>query len=98
DPAKGSAGSDYIRFFMFYSSLTQLDSALTPRMNLAESVDSSDAKVWVIKLRKGVNFHDGKALTPADVVYSLMRHKNAATASKVKTLADQFADAKQTRR
>jgi len=96
DPAKGSAGSDYIRFFMFYSSLTQLDSALTPRMNLAESVDSSDAKVWVIKLRKGVNFHDGKALTPADVVYSLMRHKNAATASKVKTLADQFADAKQT--
>jgi peptide/nickel transport system substrate-binding protein len=96
DPAKGSAGSDYIRFFMFYSSLTQLDASLTPRMNLAESIDSSDAKVWVIKLRKGVNFHDGKPLQPADVVYSLMRHKNPATASKVKTLADQFADAKQT--
>ncbi|ABE36597.1 bacterial extracellular solute-binding s, 5 Middle family protein [Paraburkholderia xenovorans LB400] len=96
DPAKGSAGSDYIRFFMFYSSLTQLDASLTPQMNLAESVDSSDAKVWVIKLRKGVIFHDGKALAPADVVYSLMRHKNPATASKVKTLADQFVDAKQT--
>ncbi|MDN2853814.1 hypothetical protein PAJ36_09295, partial [Campylobacter jejuni] len=26
--------------------------------------------------------------------FSLMRHKNAATASKVKPLADQFADAK----
>ncbi|MGF6805129.1 peptide/nickel transport system substrate-binding protein [Paraburkholderia sp. Clong3] len=96
DPAKGSAGSDYIRFFMFYSGLTQLDSSLTPRMNLAESIDTSDAKVWVIKLRKGVTFHDGKPLAPADVVYSLMRHKNPATASKVKTLADQFVEAKQT--
>ncbi|WP_244818282.1 ABC transporter substrate-binding protein [Caballeronia sp. Lep1P3] len=96
DPAKGSSGSDYIRFFMFYSSLTQLDGSLTPRMDLAESIDTSDGKTWVIKLRRGVTFHDGKPLTPADVAYSLMRHKNAATASKVKTLADQFADAKQT--
>ncbi|WP_213303169.1 ABC transporter substrate-binding protein [Paraburkholderia sacchari] len=95
DPAKGSSGSDYIRFFMFYSPLTQLDASLTPRMDLAESVESSDGKTWIIKLRKGVNFHDGKALAPADVVYSLMRHKNAATASKVKTLADQFVDVKQ---
>jgi peptide/nickel transport system substrate-binding protein len=96
DPAKGSAGSDYIRFFMFYSGLTQLDASLTPQMNLAEALDTSDAKTWVIKLRKGVAFHDGKALTPADVVYSLMRHKNPATASKVKSLADQFTDVKAT--
>jgi peptide/nickel transport system substrate-binding protein len=96
DPAKGSAGSDYIRFFMFYSGLTQLDASLTPQMNLAEALDTSDAKTWVIKLRKGVAFHDGKALAPADVVYSLMRHKNPATASKVKSLADQFTDVKAT--
>jgi peptide/nickel transport system substrate-binding protein len=96
DPAKGSAGSDYIRFFMFYSGLTQLDASLTPQMNLAEALDTSDAKTWVIKLRKGVVFHDGKALAPADVVYSLMRHKNPATASKVKSLADQFTDVKAT--
>lgn len=92
DPAVGSTGSDYIRFFMFYSGLTQLDESLTPQMNIAESVSSSDAKTWIIKLRKGVTFHDGKPLAPADVVYSLMRHKNPQTASKVKTLADQFAD------
>jgi peptide/nickel transport system substrate-binding protein len=96
DPAKGSAGSDYIRFFMFYSGLTQLDASLTPQMNLAEALDTSDAKTWVVKLRKGVAFHDGKALAPADVVYSLMRHKNPATASKVKSLADQFTDVKAT--
>ncbi|WP_345817248.1 ABC transporter substrate-binding protein (plasmid) [Paraburkholderia sp. PREW-6R] len=96
DPAKGSTGSDYIRFFMFYSGLTQLDESLTPQMNLAEALDTHDARVWVIKLRKGATFHDGKAVAPADVVYSLNRHKIAATASKVKTLADQFAEIKAT--
>lgn len=94
DPAKGSTGSDYIRFFMFYSGLTQLDSKLTPKMNLAESIESQDGTVWIVKLRKGVTFHDGSPLTPADVAYSLMRHKDPATASKVKALADQFNDAK----
>ncbi len=94
DPAKGSSGSDYIRYFMFYSGLTQFDESLAPRMNIAESVTSADAKVWIIKLRKGVNFHDGKPLAPADVIFSLMRHKDPATASKVKTLADQFSDMK----
>ncbi|APR35736.1 ABC transporter substrate-binding protein [Paraburkholderia sp. SOS3] len=96
DPAKGSAGPDYIRFFLFYSGLTQMDESLTPQMNLAQSLDTSDAKTWVLKLRKGVTFTDGKALGPADVVYSLLRHKNPATGSKVKTLADQFADVKAT--
>ncbi|MEW6346922.1 MAG: ABC transporter substrate-binding protein [Paraburkholderia sp.] len=94
DPAKGSTGADYIRFFMFYSGLTQFDSSLTPQPALAESFSSSDAKVWTLKLRKGVTFHDGKALTPADVTYSLMRHKNPATASKVKSVADQFDEVK----
>ncbi|MFA6444865.1 MAG: ABC transporter substrate-binding protein, partial [Sterolibacterium sp.] len=45
-----------------------------------------------IKLRKGVEFHDGKSLTSADVVFSLLRHKNPATGSKVKTIAEQFED------
>ncbi|HMC44933.1 MAG TPA: ABC transporter substrate-binding protein [Caballeronia sp.] len=93
-PAVGSTGSDYIRFFMFYSGLTQFDESLTPQMNIAESVSTSDAKTWIIKLRQGVTFHDGKPLAPADVVYSLLRHKNPQTASKVKTLADQFTDIK----
>jgi len=41
-------------------------------------------------LRKGVTFHDGKPLTPADVVFSIGRHKDPATASKAKVLADQI--------
>ncbi|MFM0631089.1 ABC transporter substrate-binding protein [Paraburkholderia xenovorans] len=96
DPAKGALGTDYVRGFMFYNCLTELDSHLGAKMSLATSLDTKDATVWVVKLRNGVQFHDGKALAPADVVYSIMRHKDPATASKAKTLADQIKEVKAT--
>ena len=90
DPAKQSNQNDYVRCSMVYNGLTSLDGSLTPQPALAESFSTTDAKTWVFTLRKGVTFHDGKALAPADVVFSLMRHKNPATASKAKALADQI--------
>ncbi|SEF22075.1 ABC transporter substrate-binding protein [Variovorax sp. NFACC27] len=96
DPAKQSNQTDYSRCNMIYNGLTSLDGSLTPQPALAESFSSRDAKTWVFTLRKGVTFHDGKALNPADVVYSLMRHKDPATASKAKTLADQIDSVKAT--
>jgi len=96
DPAKGSNHSDYIRSFMFYNGLTVLDGSLTPQPALAEEFTSKDGKNWVFKLRKGVTFHDGKAFTSADAVFSLMRHKDPATGSKAKVLAEQFEEVKAT--
>ncbi|AUT73888.1 MULTISPECIES: ABC transporter substrate-binding protein [Paraburkholderia] len=96
DPAKGALGTDYVRANMFYNGLTELDPHLGAKMALAESLETKDATVWVVKLRSGVQFHDGKSLTPNDVVYSLMRHKDPAVASKAKTLADQIKEAKAT--
>ena len=81
---------------MFYNGLTSLDGSLTPRPSLAEEFSSKDARTWVFKLRKGVTFHDGKALTPADVVFSIMRHKDPATGSKAKVLAEQIEEVKAT--
>jgi peptide/nickel transport system substrate-binding protein len=92
DPAKQAGQADYARGFTFYNGLTYLDSSLTPRPQLAEEFSTKDAKTWVFKLRKGVTFHDGKPLAPADVVFSLMRHKNPATGSKAKVLADQIEE------
>ena len=94
DPAKGALATDYTRHNMFYSGLTQLDGSLTPQPALAEEIRNDKATVWTFKLRKDVKFHDGSPLTPADVVYSLNRHKDPATGSKVKTVADQFAEVK----
>ncbi|MCO5397549.1 ABC transporter substrate-binding protein [Ralstonia soli] len=90
DPAKQSNQNDYVRCNMVYNGLFSLDSTLTPQPALAESFHTTDAKTWVFTLRKGVTFHDGKALSPADVVYSIQRHKDPATASKAKVLADQI--------
>ncbi|WP_019701818.1 ABC transporter substrate-binding protein [Paracidovorax oryzae] len=94
DPAKQSNQTDYSRGNMLYNGLFSLDGSLTPQPALAESYSTADAKTWVFKLRKGVVFHDGKALAPEDVVFSLMRHKDPATASKAKALSDQIDSVK----
>jgi peptide/nickel transport system substrate-binding protein len=94
DPAKQSNQTDYSRCNMIYNGLTWLDGSLTPQPALAESFNTKDAKTWVFTLRKGVTFHDGKPLTPADVVFSIARHKDPASASKAKVLADQIDSVK----
>ncbi|WP_345828002.1 ABC transporter substrate-binding protein [Erwinia sp. HDF1-3R] len=91
DPAKGNNSGDYTRQFMFYSGLTELDKKLVAQPALAESIESSDGISWQIKLRPGVTFHDGKALTAQDVVFSLSRHKDPAVASTAINQAKQFS-------
>jgi peptide/nickel transport system substrate-binding protein len=90
DPAKASASTDYVRCCAFYNRLTFLDEHGVTQMELAESIDSKDAKTWTVKLRRGVTFHDGHSLSSADVVFSLKRHLDPAVGSKVATLAKQM--------
>lgn len=94
DPAKGALSTDYVRHFMFYNGLTRFDSHLVPQMELAERIESSDATLWTVTLRKDVTFHNGKPLTPADVVFSLNRHKDPLTGSKVMPLMAQVSEVK----
>lgn len=96
DPAKGALSTDYVRHYMLYSGLTELDRNLNARPALAEAVVSRDQQTWHVRLRKGVTFHDGKSLTAADVVYSLLRHKDPGVGSKVAEIAKQFAAIKAT--
>ncbi|WP_421359660.1 ABC transporter substrate-binding protein [Agrobacterium rosae] len=90
DPAKASLSTDYVRCCAFYNRLSTIDEAGMTQMELAESIDSKDAKVWTVKLRKGVTFHNGKSLTSTDVVYSLKRHLDPAVGSKVNSIAKQM--------
>ena len=73
---------------MFYNGLTELDETMNPKLALAESIENDKATVWTIKLRKGVQFHNGKELNAEDVVFTLKRHHDPATGSKAKALAD----------
>ncbi|TIW76943.1 MAG: peptide ABC transporter substrate-binding protein, partial [Mesorhizobium sp.] len=49
---------------------------------IAEEIGSSkDAKTWTMKIRKGVQFHNGKEVTPDDVVATLKRHSDEKSKS-----------------
>ncbi len=91
DPALGAYSNDYIRVTTFYDLLveTMPNGQAGPR--LAKSFEgSNDAKTWVFDLQQGVTFHNGKSLTSADVVFSLLRHKDPAVASAASALAEQI--------
>jgi peptide/nickel transport system substrate-binding protein len=67
------------------------DSSAVPL--LAESWDASDdAKVWSFKIREGVTFHDGKTLTPDDVVATLRRHSDPNSESGALGVLGDIAD------
>jgi peptide/nickel transport system substrate-binding protein len=40
------------------------------------SAEKNDASIWTIRVRDGVEFHNGKTLTADDVIYSLRRSVN----------------------
>jgi peptide/nickel transport system substrate-binding protein len=76
DPHAIANGADgEFRQFNIYSQLAGFDPKGQLEMHLAESIEPSNSTgdEWLVKLREGVTFHDGSALTPEDVIYSLQR-------------------------
>ncbi|MGE3148305.1 MAG: ABC transporter substrate-binding protein [Pseudorhodoplanes sp.] len=62
---------------------------------LAESWDSSpDFKTWTFKLRKGVEFHNGKSLTAEDVVESMKIHLGPDSKSAGRSVVADVASVK----
>ncbi|MFQ5566508.1 MAG: ABC transporter substrate-binding protein, partial [Paracoccaceae bacterium] len=56
---------------------------------LAESWEASaDARQWHIKLRQGVEFHNGKTLEAADVIASINHHRGEESKSAAKPIVD----------
>jgi peptide/nickel transport system substrate-binding protein len=49
---------------------------------LAESFEATDASTWVVKLKPGVEFHNGKTVTADDVIFSIQRIIDPKTASR----------------
>lgn len=89
DPAGyGNSFSDTLAYTV-NGNLTEIDADGRVVPELAEKWDvSKDAKRWVFTIRKGVEFHNGKTLTPADVVASINYHRGEKSTSAVKPFAD----------
>jgi peptide/nickel transport system substrate-binding protein len=62
---------------------------------LAEGFEASkDAKTWTLKLRKGVEFHNGKTFDANDAAASLNYHRNEGSKSAAKALLESVVDVK----
>ncbi len=83
DPHKVPAFTSARVFELVYSYLMRLDENLAVQPDLAESVPTiaADGKQVTVKLRKGVKFHNGDALTSADVKYTFDRIIDTKTAA-----------------
>jgi peptide/nickel transport system substrate-binding protein len=74
DPHKGLTYLDTARAQSLYQPLLQLNTSAQTEFVLAEEISPhGSTSNWVIRLRKGITFHDGKPLTADDVIFTIRR-------------------------
>jgi peptide/nickel transport system substrate-binding protein len=75
DPHQGLSYLDTARASTLYEPLVALSADARLEYVLAEEITPRGGKLdeWVIRLRPGVRFHDGKPLSAADVIYTFRR-------------------------
>jgi peptide/nickel transport system substrate-binding protein len=74
DPARGPSGMSHVVIEQVYSTLLNLDENAKPYAGIAESWSGAeDGLSWTFRLRPGLTFHNGEALTAEDVAYSFER-------------------------
>lgn len=70
------AKSDIARLMTGWEGLAYFDESYRIKLNLAEELRAEKANQYLIRVRDGIEFHNGKTLTIDDVIYSLKRTKN----------------------
>ncbi|MBN9742612.1 peptide ABC transporter substrate-binding protein [Amycolatopsis sp. A1MSW2902] len=74
DPHIPATNPDIARVLNLYEPLLLRDHDYRLQMLVAESLKPSpDARTWTAVLRSGIRFHDGRPVTPADVVATFRR-------------------------
>jgi peptide/nickel transport system substrate-binding protein len=60
--------------FQMYDGLTQFDHQYTPQLSMAEEFEMApDAMSWTVRLKQGLEFHNGQTVTADDVIFSMRR-------------------------
>jgi peptide/nickel transport system substrate-binding protein len=74
DPHKGLTYLDTARAQSLYQPLLQLNTQAQAELVLAEEIaPHGSTSEWVIRVRPGITFHDGKPLGADDVIFTLTR-------------------------
>lgn len=95
DPALDGSAFITMLSSCYLSQLTEVDAHGKLQPLLAESFEANaDASVWTFKLRKGVNWHNGKPVTADDVVATINHHRGEDSKSSMKAFANQVKDIK----
>ncbi len=93
DPGTWENGFTIALGFGIHGYLTQIAHDGSVQPNVAESWEASDdASVWRFKIRPGITFHDGKAVTGEDVVASINHHRGENSTSAAGPLVSQITD------
>ena len=89
DPHAPVSNPDIARVFALYEPLAERDQNYEFRMVLAEEITgNATADVWTVRLRQGVEFHNGKTLTADDAIASIQRMIDPKRSSASSSLAD----------
>jgi peptide/nickel transport system substrate-binding protein len=95
DPAKQTDGIDYYRGGALFDALCYFDAEYKLVNALAEEFEpNKDGRVWTIRTRAGVTWHDGKPLTAKDVLYTLKRDNQLQLIGGFATKVIDFANVK----
>lgn len=70
DPRVGADEASQKAHQLLFNTLVRIDVNLRIVPELAESLDQPDPLTYIARLRHGVQFHNGRELTSADVVYT----------------------------
>ncbi|HSH97484.1 MAG: ABC transporter substrate-binding protein [Methylophilaceae bacterium] len=82
DAHKPTTPGAIIRGFALYSKLWEWSEHMTPDLALAEEVEvNANATLFTIRLRKGLEFHNGKTITADDLIFSTRRLSDPELAS-----------------
>ncbi|MGX5804382.1 ABC transporter substrate-binding protein [Bradyrhizobium sp. Arg314] len=93
DPATWASSFAETYGHSLHGYLTELDPDGNLVGELAEAWEpSKDAKTWTFKLRKSVEFHNGKTLSAEDVIASINHHRGEKSKSGAKTIVDPIED------
>jgi peptide/nickel transport system substrate-binding protein len=77
------------------NSLTVINEKSQVEPDLAESYENSNGfKTWMFKIRKGATFHNGKNVTPDDVIASFRHHMGKDSKSPAKSILEPIEDIK----
>jgi peptide/nickel transport system substrate-binding protein len=78
DAQKWVTYPDIARSCALYDPLVRCDALDGPQLWLAEEISpyKNSAKAWIVRVRSGVEFHNGKEVTADDVLYSFQRVLN----------------------